>query len=130
MTYPKAMLNYMQNYGKHFSKKMYEFAVSNMWKKDPNGNKERMKPMSLEEFNAFMKANGIDLKNNTLYDGAFVLSKAKSLFLGKSIADDMHLAMYVRDYIDDEDAVDGQVFNRWFSDCMLKGMPISWEDVL
>jgi hypothetical protein len=37
-------------------------------------------------------------------------------FLGSSIIDEKHLAMYVKDVIDDEDGYDGIVFNRWYAD--------------
>ena len=40
------------------------------------------------------------------------------------------LALYVKDVIDDRDAYDGVVFNRWYADMTRKGLPIEWEDML
>lgn len=39
-------------------------------------------------------------------------------------------AVFVKDTIDDPDAVDGQVFNMFYSDMCLKGIPIDWEEML
>lgn len=128
--YPPAMLSYLQNYGKHFSKRMYEFAIGMMWKKTNEGSKEKMKPTDKETFGAFLKENGVKLENDILYDGMYVLAMAKADFMGRSIEDDHHLALFVKDYIDDVDAVDGQIFNRFYADCMLKGIPIDWENML
>lgn len=128
--YPEAMINYIQNYGKHFSKKMYEFAVSKMWRKEPNGSKRRIEPVGKENFQELMKIQGITLENDTLYDGMYVYSMAQADFYGSSIRDDNSLALYVKDVIDDPDAVDGQIFNRFYADCMLKGMPIDWDSML
>ena len=40
----------------------------------------------------------------------------KADFMGSSITDEEHLAKYIKDVIDDEDAYDGIVFNRWYAD--------------
>jgi len=51
-------------------------------------------------------------------------------FFGSSISDEKHLAMYVKDVIDDEDGYDGIVFNRWYADMVTSGIPIEWEEML
>ena len=51
-------------------------------------------------------------------------------FLGSSIVDEMHRMLFVKDMIDDPDAVDGFIFNRFYSDCCLKGEPIDWEGLI
>lgn len=38
--------------------------------------------------------------------------------------------IYVRDLIDDPDAVDGQIFNRFYADMCLQGIPIDWEEMV
>jgi hypothetical protein len=74
--------------------------------------------------------HGVTLQNDVMCDGLFVMSMAMSDFFGSSIVDERHIALYVKDYIDDPDQVDGFVFNRFYSDCVLKGVPIDWEDML
>ena len=123
---PEEMKLYLENYGKHFSKKMYEFAVSLM--ADHNGNK--VKPCDKEYMKNLMNAFGLKVEHDCLYDGLYVLSMAKADFYGSSIEDEMHLARFVKDYVDDPDAVDGQIFNRFYSDCNIKGVPIDWEEMI
>lgn len=40
------------------------------------------------------------------------------------------VALYIRDVIDDIDAPDGLVFNRWYADMCYCGIAIDWEDML
>ena len=51
-------------------------------------------------------------------------------FLKSSIVDDYHMALYIKDVIDDEDGYDGIVFNRWYADMSKKGVPIDWAELL
>jgi len=89
-----------------------------------------MKPITREKFNSVIEKNNIKLENDVLYDGMFVMSMAMSDFFGSSLPDEAHVALYVKDYIDDPDQADGFVFNRFYADCVLKGVPIDWEDML
>ena len=72
----------------------------------------------------------IDIKYNELYDYVYVYNMGNNDFLGSSIPDERHLAMYVKDVIDDEDGYDGIVFNRWYADTVSNGIPIEWEEML
>ena len=123
---PEGMLGYMRHYGRHFNKRMYEFAVSLM--RDRNG--KRAKLYTKEDLDAAMANYGLKLENDVMCDGLYVMSMAASDFLGSSLPNEQYLAMYVKDYIDDPDQVDGFVFNRFYADCVLKGIPIEWEDML
>lgn len=127
--YPEAMLIYMRNYGPHFNRKLFEFAVSKMYKVI-GGKEEKIKPMSREEVNSMLSLQGVEVKRNQLYDAAYVANMCKADFLGSSIKDDKHLALYVKDVIDDVDADDGIVFNRWYADMSYSGIAIDWEDML
>lgn len=44
--------------------------------------------------------------------------------------DERHLALYVKDVVDDPDAEDGTVFNRWLADCDTRGEAVDWEGLL
>lgn len=44
--------------------------------------------------------------------------------------DEHHLALYVKNVIDDVDGYDGLVFNRWYADMAYKGIAIDWDYVL
>lgn len=127
--YPEAMLIYMRNYGPHFNRKLFEFAVGLMTKK-VDGEEKKIIPYSKEEVDNILKFQGVEVERNQLYDAAYVANMGKADFLGSSISDERHLALYVKDVIDDIDADDGIVFNRWYADMSYSGIAIDWEDML
>ena len=127
--YPEAMLAYLRNYGPHFNRKLYEFATDKMMKVY-EGKKKKIVPYKKEEVDTVMKNYGIEVNNAQLYDCAYVASMCKADFLGSSVIDDRHLALYVKDVIDDIDALDGLVFNRWYADMCYMGIAIDWEEML
>jgi hypothetical protein len=127
--YPEAMLAYLRNYGPHFNRKLYEFATDKMMKVY-EGKKKKIVPYKKEEVDTIMKNYGIEVNNAQLYDCAYVASMCKADFLGSSVIDDRHLAIYVKDVIDDVDAPDGLVFNRWYADMCYMGIAIDWEEML
>lgn len=124
--YPEVMRRYLMNYGKHFNKKLYRFAVSQM--RDRNG--EKLKPVEIEGFRKKLEDNGITLENDVMYDGVYVYSMAMSDFMGSSIEDEKHLLLYVKDLVDDGDQQDGFLFGRFYSDCVNGGVPIEWDDMV
>ena len=126
---PQAMITYMRHYGPHFNKQLFEFATSRMTTK-VNGREEPVRKYSKEEIATLLFKSGVQLKNNQLYDAAFVASMCKADYLGSSVPDEKHLALYVKDVIDDVDGYDGIVFNRWYADMCYTGVAIDWEDML
>lgn len=128
--YPKEMLVYMRHYGPHFNRKMFEFAVSQMTYEDEDGKEKSVTPYTKDEINNLLSMHGVEVRRNQLYDAAYVATMCKADFLGSSIKDEKHLALYVKDVIDDIDAPDGLVFNRWYADMCYKGIAIDWEAML
>ena len=116
------MLNYLKYYGLHFNKKLCDFAVSKM--------KHGKEPISKQKAEELLEKYGIKLEYNELYDHVYVINMGNNDFFGSSIPDEKHLAIYVKDVIDDEDGYDGIVFNRWYADMSRLGIPIEWEDML
>ena len=127
--YPREMLNYMRQFGPHFNRKLYEFAVSKMYKMS-NGTEQKITPYTKEAANNLLIAHGIEVKNAQLYDAAYVASMCKADFLGSSVIDEHHLALYIKDVIDDVDAPDGLTFNRFYADMCYMGVAIDWEAML
>ena len=127
--YPEAMLIYLRNYGPHFNRKLFEFAVNKMTKWI-DGKEQNIVPFTKENVDNILTNNGISVKNGQLYVCAYVANMCKADFLGSSIIDERHLAMYIKDVIDDIDAPDGLVFNRFYADCCYKGIAIDWEEML
>lgn len=119
---PASMVRYLKYYGPHFNKKMCKFAVSKM--------KHGKTPVQKDKVEEILNKYEINLKNNELYDHVYVYNMGNNDFLGSSIPDEKHLALYVKDVIDDEDGYDGIVFNRWYADTVSLGIPIEWDEML
>ncbi len=126
--YPPAMINYLRHYGRHFNRKLCEFASKKM-QIDEDDEKE-FKPISKEKVDIILENNNVKLKNNQLHDYIYVANMCKADFYGRSIEDDKHFALYIKDVIDDVDGYDGLVFNRWYADMCRKGIAIDWEEML
>lgn len=126
---PEGMKTYINNYGCHFNRKLCMEAVSRMYI-EVNGNKEYIKPYSKEQVENMLDSFGIKLKRNKLYDACYVANMCKADFLGKSVPTEEHLAKYVKDVIDDADAEEGYVFNRFYADTMFMNNPIEWDEMI
>lgn len=126
---PDGMKRYINNYGCHFNKKLYQEAVSKMYTKS-NGSKEYIKPYTKEQVDVILENYGIKLERGSLYDCAYVASMCKADFLGKSVPGEEHLALFIKDMIDDPDAQDGYIFNRFYADCMFMNHPIDWDEMI
>lgn len=122
----KSYHKYIKLFGKHFNKRLCEFAVSLM--EDKNG---PISPFTKTEIEQKLSATGIKLEYNKHYDFVYVANMCKADFLGSSVPDDdTHLCMYIKNVIDDPDGYDGQVFDRWMSDIENTGVSVDWEDML
>ena len=131
MYMPEAMRDYINQYGWHFSKKACEYAVKQMKKKTASSYKpEKIEAWSKEEVEDLLKRCGVELENNKLYDFVFVANMAKADFYNSSIPDEVHLALFVKDYIDDPDASDETAFRRWLATLVGNKEPLEWEDIL
>ena len=126
---PEYMVNYLRYNGPHFNKKLCQFAVSMMEKK-VGSTMVKITPYTKENIDQILQRNGIKLEHNQLYDYVYVANMCKADFLGSSVVDENHLAKYVKDVIDDADAYDGIVFNRWYADMCRKGIAIDWENTI
>lgn len=126
---PSGMKEYLSTYGWHFSKKMCEWAVGNM-RVDKNGKKEKLEAMKKDEVEELLKKFGVKLEHDKGYDCVYVANMAKADYFKSSIADEAHLALFIKDYIDDPDGYDGLPFTRFYADCIGSGTPILWEEAL
>lgn len=123
------MREYLAAYGWHFSKKMCEWAISRM-KVEKNGKPEKLEAMKRDEVEELLKKLAVKLENDKGYDAVYVANMAKADYFKSSIPDEAHLAMFVKDYIDDVDSYPGMPFTRFYADCIGSGTPIMWEQML
>ena len=124
---PKAMDAYLSAHGRHFSKPMLEWSVSMM--RDRNGRKAMVPDK--KRYDGMMAADGKPLERvSGYYDGMYVWAMATSDYLGSSIIDEKHLALYVKDYIDDVDGNPTRAFDEFYINCIAKGIDIPWGDLI
>ena len=129
--YPSGMKEYLSIYGWHFSKKMCEWAVSRMYKDEKEIKTEQSNSdYTRDKVDLLLKRYNLKLENNKGYDDVYVANMCKFDFLGSSIDNEMKLAQFIKDYIDDADAYEGMPFTRFYADCIGSGTPIMWEDML
>ncbi len=128
---PAAMNSYLAAYGWHFCKKACEDVVSKMRKTNPaTGKKERIEPMTKEKVDELLKRYNVELEYNTLYDYVYYANQGLADVFKSSVPDEHHLALYIKDKIDDIDNKGGNALRYYYSDCSKKGTPIEWEDWL
>lgn len=124
---PKGMDAYLSAHGHHFSKPMLEWAVSMMKNKKGDRQSVPEKKKVDEKLNSY----GIELsRDKGYYDSVYVWCMAKSDYFGSSLEDEMHLAKYVKDYIDDQDGNPTRAFDEFYINCIAKGIDVPWGDVI
>lgn len=127
---PSGMDEYLDIYGWHFSKKMCEWATSKMFKKDASGGRAFITPMKKDAVDELLKRYNIKLENKIGYDYVFAANMCIADYMGSSITDEMHVALFVKDYVDDQDGYSELPFTRFYADCIGTGTPIIWEDLI
>lgn len=128
---PHDMKKYLKNYGYHFNAKAYRYAVSKMYKKSKNGDKkEKIEPVDKDKVQELLRKHNIVLENDEMYDSTYLYSMAMADFYGKSLPNDLYVAMWIKDKIDDTDQPDGYIFNEWYAKMCFAGIPIDWETLI
>ena len=123
--YPSAMEEYLETYGFHFNKKLFEYAVSMMRPRSGG----QFKPWDKEKTEEFLKNYGVSVKGKG-HDLAYIANMARADYYGSSITDENHLALFVSDYVTDPDGADTKAFDHFFIDSVAKGTPIFWDEML
>lgn len=131
---PMEAKKYLANYGFCFNKKACDFAVSMMKKsEDGSSDKKKMKsiePMTKSEVMELLKRYGVTLEHDCMYDSTYVANMLMSDMYKSSIPDEQHLALGIKDLIDDVDQRDGYLFVRWYCNVLFNGNPIDWSTLI
>lgn len=77
------------------------------------GKTRKLEAMKKDEVEELLKKYGIKLEKDAGYDCVYVANMAKADYYKSSIADESHLALFVKDYIDDPDGYEGLPFTRF-----------------
>ena len=128
---PMEMKAYLRNYGFSFSKKACEWAISLLRKENPSTKKEeKIEPWSKEQVDELLKKHNITLENNVGYNYVYVANMLRADKYKSSIPDEQHLAMGIKDVIDDVDATPRLVFKQWITKMDDDGEPIEWSEIM
>lgn len=124
---PRPMMKYKANNGWHFNECAAKYAVSLMMKKNPvNGKTEPIEPMTAKQVDELLTKHAVKLEHSTGCDYVYVANMCKADYLGSSIIDEKHMALYIKDVIDDVDAPDGTVMRQWYAKMVADGQPVPW----
>lgn len=128
--FPSGMEEYLAQNGWHFNKKMFDWAVSNMYKTDSSGKRTYIPVLTKEVVDDMLRRYGIVLQNKFGYDYVYAANMCKADYLGSSVIDEQHLSLFIKDYVDDKDGYPELPFTRFYADCIGTGTPIQWEDMI
>jgi len=117
---------YVDMYGPHFNKKLYEWAVSKMETLKGGSVKPMEKSAVLEK----LKAYGVTVDNDKGHDVPYVWAMGTADYLGDSVPDEAHLAKFVKNFQDDPDGTESKAFDHLVVDCRQKGEFIYWDEML
>lgn len=130
-TMPREQRSYLMNYGWSFNRRACMYAIKEMKRINPaSGKKEPIDMKSKEEVEEILKRNNIKLEHNRGYNFVYVYHMAMADYYKSSLPDEQHVAMFVKDVIDDIDNPGGNVFRKWYADTIAKGEPVEWADLL
>lgn len=129
--FPSGMEDYLESYGWHFSKNMYNWAISMLKKENPTTKrKDNLDAYTKEQIDEMIKKYGVTIQNHKGYDVYYLVNVMKAGTLKSSVDDEIHLIKAAKDVIDDINGYPESTFTRFYADCIAKGLPIMWEDML
>ena len=122
---------YLAENGWHFNKKACDYAGKLLRKKNTmTGKTEPIEAMSKEQVDELLTRYGIKLEKSKGLDYVYVANMGKSDVYKSSVPDDSHLALYIKDMIDDSDAADGEVMTCWYAKMIRRRQPVDWGSFL
>lgn len=124
------MKAYLSQHSWNFSRKMFEWAASRMYKKSPSGEKTPVGPYTKESLDALLSKHNISIENRNGYNAEYVATMCLADFYGSGVPGEAYLAKFVKDYVDDVDAPKGHIFTRFYSDCIAGGVSVPWRDLI
>lgn len=125
------MRSYLRAHGFNFNKRACDFAISRLRRLNPaTGKKEQIEPMTKEQVEELLQKHGVKLEHNEGHNFVYAANMARADYWKSSIDDERHLALYVKDVIDDPDLPGGNVFRRWLVDCDAEGRVVDWDELL
>lgn len=101
-----------------------------MRKTNPStGKSEPIEPWNKEQVDDLLKRFNVQLENNIGYNYVYVANMLRADKYKSSIPDEAHLALGIKDVIDDVDCSPYRVFLEWMAKMDVNGEPIEWDDI-
>lgn len=121
---------YEDYYHGQFSKKLAEWAISQMKVKDPTSNKMvAIKPTTLEETKGIFKESGIKIDDKMQYTAWYLYNMARADY-AKSLTSDATRAIFIDETINDPDCCPEAVLECFTAKMCIMEVPIYWEEML
>ena len=121
---------YMERTKGHFSKKMAEWAVSRMEKKDEStGRMKKITPYSIDEVEDIIKPYKQDIPDECIYDCYYLANMAKADY-EKTLPTKDAVGMYIKETVCDPDGDPTSVLACFRAKMDNAGVPIFWERML
>lgn len=117
---------YLAENGWHFNMKACQDAVKMLKKKGPTGKPESLDPWSREQVDELLSKHGVKLDNKIGYDYVYAANLIKSDNYKGSVPDDAHVALAIKEMVDDIDAGEGEIFAVWYAKMIRRRMPVDW----
>lgn len=112
---------YIKHNGYHFTEPLAEFAVNHMYSSK----------WSIQQIAQYLKSQNIDINSTihkvTLADIYYAANMYYSDFYPDAIQSDSKCITAAMLIANDKDGYEGQLFSRWLSDIMRKGVKVDWE---
>lgn len=113
-----------------FSKRLAEWAISNMEVKDPaTKDVKELKEHSIEEMESVLKQNKVELPEEFTYTAWYLYNMTFADY-PKTIKTDEQRAMYIEETLCDIDGAPENVLNCFVAKMCEVGVPIWWENYL
>ncbi len=125
------MTDYLKQYGFHFNKKTCDLAISLMRKKNATtGKPEKIEPWTKDQVEELLLHNGVKIDNSHMYDVVYVANMLKADCYKSSLEDDKHIALGIKDRVDDVDSSPENIFRGWLACMVGNGRGVEWSDML
>lgn len=113
-----------------FSRKLAEWAISNMETKDPSTKlMKKLVPHSIDEMNDVLKANKVEMPDEFIYTAWYLYNMAFADY-PKTMKTDEQRAMFVDETICDPDGSPDNVLSCFEAKMCNAGIPIYWDKFL